>query len=49
MKPKLTKFRNQFSAYNKALGLGTWPIQLAKIEPLYKGFDKVQTEIDMVI
>ena len=48
-KAKLTRFRNKFAAYNKALGLGTWPIQLGEIEPLYEEFDKVQTEIDMAI
>ena len=49
IKAKLNRFRNQFAAYNKALGLGTWPIQLAKIEPIYEEFDKMQTEIDMAI
>ena len=48
-KAKLTRFRNQFPAYNKALGVAKKPIQLVKIEPLYEDFDKVQTDIGMAI
>ena len=49
IKAKLTRFRNQFAAYDTTLGIGTWPIQLLKIEPLYEQFDKIQTEIEMAI
>ena len=47
IKAKLTRFRNQFAANNKSLGLGTWTIQLERFEPLFVEFDTVQTEIDM--
>ena len=49
IRTKLTRFRNQFMAYNKSLGLGTWTIQLERFEPLFVEFDTVQTEIDMAI
>ena len=36
-------------AYDKALGIGTWPLQLEQFEPLYAAFDVVQTEIEMAL
>ena len=49
IKAKLTRTKNSFAAYNKDLGLGTWAIQLEKLEPLYNEFGVVQTEIEMLV